>query len=164
MTNKLLSLLKLKDFIWFGVIIICLPFIYYSDINFIYILLGNHYVTLVINNYILLLLYKKMNLINTIKLSLITRIGYKKTREIVYSYINIIALIFIFILYIFFSLVYGIEGMNIYMLGLLLLNTFILLILCNIICLQFNHESNILYIVIPITVNLIVHYFIFVGG
>lgn len=160
--SSFFSLLKWKEFVIFGFFVICMPFLIYVNVHFVYILLFNNHVSLIINNYILIILYKKINSINLMKYPLITRLGNKESVKTVHLFISIITLIFVGILYVFGAIVYGVEGTNLYLIGLLLLNTCVYLIEANVVCLQFNRKSNVLFIIIPIIINLCFHYIFFV--
>ena len=70
-------------------------------------------------------------------------------------------LLFLAILYGFLFLVYGISQMDINLLLMLVIYTFLFLFEISIIYLQFNRKSNILYIALPIIVNLAYHYMFF---
>lgn len=70
-------------------------------------------------------------------------------------------LLFLAILYSFLFLVYGISQMSIKLLLMLVIYTFLFLFEISIIYLQFNRKSNILYIALPIIINLAYHYMFF---
>lgn len=130
-------------------------------VNFIYILLTSNYITLILNIACLVLMYKKIMVINGINHTLITRKGYMNTKQNIYAFMIMTTLLFLAILYSFLFLVYGISQMSIKLLLMLVIYTLIFLFEISIIYLQFNRKSNILYIALPIIINLICHYMFF---
>lgn len=130
-------------------------------VNFIYILLTSNYITLILNIACLVLMYKKIMIINGINHTLITRKGYMNTKQNIYAFMIMTTLLFLAILYSFLFLVYGISQMSIKLLLMLVIYTFLFLFEISIIYLQFNRKSNILYIALPIIINLICHYMFF---
>lgn len=130
-------------------------------VNFIYILLTSNYITLILNIACLVLMYKKIMVINGINHTLISRQGYKNTKQNIYAFMIMTTLLFLAILYSFLFLVYGISQMSIKLLLMLVIYTLIFLFEISIIYLQFNRKSNILYIALPIIINLICHYMFF---
>ena len=161
--NPLFKLIKKQDTISLIILILLIPIVtrLSKRVNFIYILFTSNYITLILNIACLVLIYKKIMIINGINHTLITRMGYKNTQQTTYSFMIIITLSFLFILYGFLFLIYGISHMNIKLLLMLVIYTFLYLFEISIIYLQFNRKSNILYIALPIIINLAYHYMFF---
>ena len=159
----LLKLIKKQDFITLIILIILIPVVtrLNKKINFIYILLTSNYITLILNIACLVLMYKKIMIINGINHTLITRKGYKNTKQNIYAFMIMTTLLFLAVLYGFLFLVYGLSHMSIKLLFMLVIYTLIFLFEISIIYLQFNRKSNILYIALPIIINLICHYMFF---
>lgn len=157
------KLIKKQDFITLTILILLIPVVTRLNkrINFIHILLTSNYITLILNITYLVIMYKKVMIINGINHTLITRMGYKNTQQTTYSFMIIITLSFLIILYVFLFLVYGISQMSINLLLMLVVYTLIFLFEISIIYLQFNRKSNILYIALPIIINLAYHYMFF---
>lgn len=156
------KLFKEKDFIIYGLCLIIFPFLVTVDANFINILLSSNYVTLIINVYFLVLMYKIIQSMNRIKLQTITRLGMKKTKLVIHIFASICTLAYSLSLYIYLFLIYGNSNYNTILLVLLLFNTFIYLLEVNIMFLQFNRKNNAIFIIIPITINFLFHYMLFV--
>ncbi|WP_295291241.1 hypothetical protein [uncultured Catenibacterium sp.] len=161
--TPLLKLIKKQDFITLIIMILLIPVVTRLNkrINFIYILLTSNYITLILNIACLVMMYKKIMIINGINHTLITRMGYKNTKQTIYAFMVIITLCFLIILYTFLFLIYGLSQMSINLLFMLVIYTLIFLFEISIIYLQFNRKSNILYIALPIIINLICHYMFF---
>ena len=161
--NPLFKLIKKQDTISLIILILLIPIVtrLSKRVNFIYILFTSNYITLILNIACLVLIYKKIMIINGINHTLITRMGYKNTQQTTYSFMIIITLSFLIILYGFLFLIYGISHMNIKPLLMLVIYTFLYLFEISIIYLQFNRKSNILYIALPIIINLAYHYMFF---
>lgn len=161
--TPLLKLIKKQDTISLIILILLIPVVTRLNgrVNFIYILLTSNYITLILNIACLVLMYKKIMIINGINHTLITRKGYKNTKHNIYAFMIMTTLLFLDILYGFLFLVYGISQMSINLLLMLVIYTFLFLFEISIIYLQFNRKSNILYIALPIIINLICHYMFF---
>ena len=161
--TPLLKLIKKQDTISLIILILLIPVVTRLNgrVNFIYILLTSNYITLILNIACLVMMYKKIMIINGINHTLISRQGYKNTKQTIYVFMVIITLCFLIILYSFLFLIYGISHMSIKLLFLLVIYTLIFLFEISIIYLQFNRKSNILYIALPIIINLICHYMFF---
>lgn len=161
--TPLLKLIKKQDTISLIILILLIPVVTRLNgrVNFIYILLTSNYITLILNIACLVLMYKKIMIINGINHTLITRKGYKNTKHNIYAFMIMTTLLFLAILYGFLFLVYGISQMSIKLLLMLVSYTLIFLFEISIIYLQFNRKSNILYIALPIIINLICHYMFF---
>ena len=161
--TPLLKLIKKQDTISLIVLILLLPVVTRLDrrVNFIYILLTSNYITLILNIACLVLMYKKIMIINGINHTLITRKGYKNTKHNIYAFMIMTTLLFLAILYGFLFFVYGLSHMSIKLLLMLVSYTFLYLFDISIIYLQFNRKSNILYIALPIIINLVYHYMFF---
>ena len=161
--TPLLKLIKKQDFITLTILILLIPLVTRLNkrVNFIYILLTSNYITLILNIACLVMMYKKIMIINGINHTLILRQGYKNTKQTIYFFMVIITLCFLIILYSFLFLIYGFSHMSIKLLFMLVIYTLIFLVEISIIYLQFNRKSNILYIALPIIINLICHYMFF---
>ena len=161
--TPLLKLIKKKDTISLMILTLLIPVVtrLSKRVNFIYILLTSNYITLILNIACLVLMYKKIMVINGINHTLISRQGYKNTKQNIYAFMIMTTLLFLAILYSFLFLVYGISQMSIKLLLMLVIYTLIFLFEISIIYLQFNRKSNILYIALPIIINLICHYMFF---
>lgn len=135
--TPLLKLVKKQDTISLIILILLIPVVtrLNGSVNFIYILLTSNYITLILNIACLVLMYKKIMIMTT--------------------------LLFLAILYGFLFLVYGISQMSIKLLLMLVIYTLLFLFEISIIYLQFNRKSNILYIALPIIINLVYHYMFF---
>lgn len=161
--TPLLKLIKKQDTISLIILILLIPVVTRLNgrVNFIYILLTSNYITLILNIACLVLMYKKIMIINGINHTLITRKGYMNTKHNIYAFMIMTTLLFLAILYGFLFLVYGISQMSINLLLMLVIYTSLFLFEISIIYLQFNRKSNILYIALPIIINLICHYMFF---
>lgn len=161
--TPLLKLIKKQDTISLIILILLISVVTRLNgrVNFIYILLTSNYITLILNIACLVLMYKKIMIINGINHTLITRKGYKNTKHNIYAFMIMTTLLFLAILYGFLFLVYGISQMSINLLLMLVIYTSLFLFEISIIYLQFNRKSNILYIALPIIINLICHYMFF---
>lgn len=161
--TPLLKLIKKQDTISLIILILLIPVVTRLNkrVNFIYILLTSNYITLILNIACLVMMYKKIMIINGINHTLITRMGYKNTKQTIYASMVIITLCFLLILYTFLFLIYGLSHMSTNLLLMLVIYTLIFLFEISIIYLQFNRKSNILYIALPIIINLICHYMFF---
>lgn len=161
--TPLLKLIKKQDTISLMILTLLIPVVtrLSKRVNFIYILLTSNYITLILNIACLVLMYKKIMVINGINHTLISRQGYKNTKQNIYAFMIMTTLLFLAILYSFLFLVYGISQMSIKLLLMLVIYTLIFLFGISIIYLQFNRKSNILYIALPIIINLICHYMFF---
>lgn len=161
--TPLLKLIKKQDIIIIAILILLIPVVtrLNKKINFIYILLTSNYITLILNIACLVTMYKKVMIFNGINHTLITRMGYKNTKQIIYVFMVITTLCFLIILYSFLFLIYGFSHMSINLLIMLLIYTLLFLFEISIIYLQFNRKSNILYIALPIIINLAYHYMFF---
>lgn len=161
--TPLLKLIKKQDTISLMILTLLIPVVtrLSKRVNFIYILLTSNYITLILNIACLVLMYKKIMIINGINHTLITRKGYMNTKQNIYAFMIMTTLLFLAILYSFLFLVYGISQMSIKLLLMLVIYTLIFLFEISIIYLQFNRKSNILYIALPIIINLICHYMFF---
>ena len=157
--TPLLKLIKKQDTISLIILILLIPVVTRLNgrVNFIYILLTSNYITLILNIACLVLMYKKIMIINGINHTLITRKGYMNTKQNNYAFMIMTTLLFLAILYSFLFLVYGISQMSIKLLLMLVIYTFLFLFEISIIYLQFNRKSNILYIALPIIINLAYH-------
>ena len=160
--TPLLKLIKKQDTISLIILILLIPVVtrLSKRVNFIYILLTSNYITLILNITYLVIMYKKV-MINGINHTLITRKGYKNSKQNIYAFMIMATLLFLAILYGFLFLVYGISQMSINLLLMLVIYTFLFLFEISIIYLQFNRKSNILYIALPIIINLAYHYMFF---
>lgn len=161
--TPLLKLIKKQDFITLIILIILIPVVTRLNkrVNFIYILLTSNYITLILNIACFVTMYKKVMIFNGINHTLIIRMGYKNTKRTIYVFMVIITLCFLIILYTFLFLIYGLSHMSIKLLFMLVIYTLLFLVEISIIYLQFNRKSNILYIALPIIINLICHYMFF---
>ena len=161
--TPLLKLIKKQDTISLIILILLIPVVTRLNgrVNFIYILLTSNYITLILNIACLVLMYKKIMIINGINHTLISRQGYMNTKQNIYAFMIMTTLLFLAILYSFLFLVYVISQMSIKLLLMLVIYTFLFLFEISIIYLQFNRKSNILYIALPIIINLICHYMFF---
>lgn len=161
--TPLLKLIKKQDTISLIILILLIPVVtrLSKRVNFIYILLTSNYITLILNIACLVLMYKKIMIINGINHTLILRQGYKNTKHNIYAFMILTTLLFLAILYGFLFLVYGISQMSINLLLMLVIYTLLFLFEISIIYLQFNRKSNILYITLPIIINLAYHYMFF---
>lgn len=161
--TPLIKLIKKQDYITLIILILLIPVVTRLNkrINFIHILLTSNYITLILNIAYLVIMYKKVMIFNGINNNLITRKGYKNTKQTIYVFMIMTTLIFLAILYGFLFFVYGLSHMSIKLLLMLVSYTFLYLFEISIIYLQFNRKSNILYIALPIIINLVYHYMFF---
>ena len=159
----LLKLIKKQDFITLIIMILLIPVVtrLNKKVNFIYILFTSNYITLILNIACLVTMYKEVMVFNGINHTLISRQGYKNTKQNIYVFMIMTTLLFLAILYGFLFLVYGISHMSIKLLFMLVIYTLLFLFEISIIYLQFNRKSNILYIALPIIINLVCHYMFF---
>lgn len=161
--TPLFKLIKKQDYITLIILILLIPAVTRLNkrINFIHILLTSNYITLILNIVYLVIMYKKVMIFNGLNSYLITRMGYKNTKQNIYVFMMMFTLLFLAIFYGFLFLIYGISQMSIKLLLILVFYTFLYLFEISIIYLQFNRKSNILYIALPIIINLICHYMFF---
>ena len=161
--TPLFKLIKKQDYITLIILILLIPAVTRLNkrINFIHILLTSNYITLILNIAYLVIMYKKVMIFNGLYSYLITRMGYKNTKQNIYVFMMMFTLLFLAIFYGFLFLIYGISQMSIKLLLILVFYTFLYLFEISIIYLQFNRKSNILYIALPIIINLICHYMFF---
>lgn len=161
--TPILKLIKKQDYITLIILILLIPVVTRLNkrINFIHILLTSNYITLILNIAYLVIMYKKVMIFNGINNNLITRKGYKNTKQTIYVFMIMTTLLFLAILYGFLFFVYGLSQMSINLLLMLVSYTFLCLFEISIIYLQFNRKSNILYIALPIIINLVYHYMFF---
>ncbi|WP_270398224.1 hypothetical protein [Catenibacterium mitsuokai] len=161
--TPLIKLIKKQDYITLIILILLIPVVTRLNkrINFIHILLTSNYITLILNIAYLVIMYKKVMIFNGINNNLITRKGYKNTKQTIYVFMIMTTLLFLAILYGFLFFVYGLSHMSIKLLLMLVSYTFLYLFEISIIYLQFNRKSNILYIALPIIINLVYHYMFF---
>lgn len=161
--TPLIKLIKKQDYITLIILILLIPVVTRLNkrINFIHILLTSNYITLILNIAYLVIMYKKVMIFNGINNNLITRKGYKNTKQTIYVFMMMITLLFLAIFYGFLFFVYGLSHMSIKLLLMLVSYTFLYLFEISIIYLQFNRKSNILYIALPIIINLVYHYIFF---
>ena len=155
--NKYIKLIKIKEILIF-IILICFQYPFLNKrIGFISVLKSGHYIGLIINNYILITIYRKMKIINHISPLLILRKDRNTIeKEITLSLIALTGMM-VSILYILLICFYGILPIN----SVLILITLLYFIEVMIIAFQFNKQANILYIMVPVIINLVFHYIIF---
>ncbi len=165
MTNKFFKLFKKSDYLIIAFLLLIIPFLIRLNekVNFIYIILTSNYITLIVNTFYFVIMYKKIQIINCLKYYIISKIGLRTTKKMIHLFASICTLIFISTLYIFLLGVYGCSNLNLNLIILLIINTIMYLIETHFIFLQFNRKSNILFIIIPIIINIIYHYTFFVS-
>ena len=161
--NPLLKIINKQDTISLIILIFLIPVVtrLSKRVNFTYILLTSNYITLILNITYLVIMYKKVMIFNGLNNSLITRMGYKSTKQTIYVFMMMSTFLFLAILYTFLFLIYGLSQMSIKFLLMLVSYTFLYFFEISIIYLQFNRKSNILYIALPIIINLVYHYMFF---
>lgn len=160
--NDFFKLFKIRDFMIYGILLAFIPFLINAKVNFINVLLSSNYITLILNIYFLALMYKINKDINNIKNQMIVRLSLKKMKFIIHAFANICVLIYVLSLYFYLFLIYGNSNFDTILLVCLLLNTFIYFIEINIVFLQFNKKNNPVFIILPIIINFIFHYVLFV--
>lgn len=163
--NNFIKLFKLHEIIILLLLIVLIPCLVQTthEVNFIYILLTNNYISLIINVYYLITMYKKIQILNNISNQMITRITKNKLVLHMHIFITAVSFAFVIFLNLFLLYVYGCNNMNINLFILSMIHTVFISIMTNIIFLQFNRKTNILFIVVPILLNFIYHYTFFIN-
>ncbi|MDD6513278.1 hypothetical protein [Sharpea azabuensis] len=127
------------------------------QVDFVYIITSNHFIALFLNNTILIICFYEIRKLKQIYYPLCVRLK-KHTNLYIHTRITSYALLMLGIQYIFVAALFGLHHTPWH---LLFAHTILLLLCVNIIGLQFQHKSNLLYIFLPISLNLIEHYLIF---
>lgn len=118
-----------------------------------------HFPTLILNNLYILLIYRRICFFNSLRYLIIPRIGKK-----LYFITNLIFSIFSFLFYylvltVFFCSVYIIRQEDMPLLIVFcILNFFLYLIFELLMLFQLNKEKSLVYVIIPIILNLYFHY------
>ena len=162
MVIKFLKLFTWKEALAFTGIILFIP-VFLNNMTFIEMIFYANYPTIIVNNFILILAYKKVGLLNNISNFIVLRRGKWVSKLIVYLYSIFIILSGTFILYIFSYILSKPMNFNEiqYLLRILPINIILLLIEALIIGTQFKNKKNILFIILPILINMGVHYIVF---
>ena len=127
------------------------------QVDFVYIITSNHFIALFLNNTILIICFYEIRKLKQIYYPLCVRLK-KHTNLYIHKRITSYTLIMLFIQYVFVATLFGLHHTPWH---LLLTHTILLLLCANITGLQFHHKSNLLYILLPISLNIIEHYLIF---
>lgn len=127
------------------------------QVDFVYIITSNHFIALFLNNTILIICFYEIRRLKQIYYPLCVRLK-KHTNLYIHTRITSYTLLMLGIQYIFVAALFGLHHTPWH---LLLTHTILLLLCANITGLQFHHKSNLLYILLPISLNLIEHYLIF---
>ena len=117
----------------------------------------NHFIALFLNNTILIICFYEIRRLKQIYYPLCVRLK-KHTILYIHKRITSYTLIMLFIQYAFVAALFGLHHTPWH---LLFAHTSLLLLCVNITGLQFHHKSNLVYILLPISLNLIEHYLIF---
>ena len=117
----------------------------------------NHFIALFLNNTILIICFYEIRKLKQIYYPLCVRLK-KHTNLFIHTRITSYTLLMLGIQYVFVAALFGLHHTPWH---LLFAHTILLLLCVNIIGLQFHHKSNLLYILLPISLNLIEHYLIF---
>ena len=127
------------------------------QVDFVYIITSNHFIALFLNNAILIICFYEIRRLKQIYYPLCVRLK-KHTILYIHKRITSYTLIMLFIQYAFVAALFGLHHTPWH---LLFIHTILLLLCANITGLQFHHKSNLVYILLPISLNLIEHYLIF---
>lgn len=127
------------------------------QVDFVYIITSNHFIALFLNNTILIICFYEIRKLKQIYYPLCVRLK-KHTNLFIHTRITSYTLLMLGIQYVFVAALFGLHHTPWH---LLFAHTILLLLCVNITGLQFHHKSNILYILLPISLNLIEHYLIF---
>lgn len=127
------------------------------QVDFVYIITSNHFIALFLNNTILIICFYEIRKLKQIYYPLCVRLK-KHTNLYIHTRITSYTLLMLGIQYVFVAALFGLHHTTWH---LLFAHTFLLLLCVNITGLQFHHKSNLLYILLPISLNLIEHYLIF---
>ncbi|WP_033162111.1 hypothetical protein [Sharpea azabuensis] len=127
------------------------------QVDFVYIITSNHFIALFLNNTILIICFHEIRKLKQIYYPLCVRLK-KHTNLYIHTRITSYTLLMLGIQYVFVAALFGLHHTPWH---LLFAHTILLLLCVNIIGLQFQHKSNLLYILLPISLNLIEHYLIF---
>lgn len=157
-----LQFFKKRDFLIYCLLLMPIPFLMNVKTNFINILLSSHYIFLIVHLYFLITLYKYIFQINTVANQIITRAGRKVAKQSVFICMCLATGIFMIMLYLYLIIFYGFKGFTPFLFTLLFINSILYFIETAIIFMQFNRLGNLLYIIVPLLVNLGFHYIFFV--
>lgn len=127
------------------------------QVDFVHIITTNHFIALFLNNTIFIICFYEIRRLKQVYYPLCVRLK-KHTNLYIHMKITTYTFIMLIIQYIFVASLFGLHHTPWH---LLFSHTCLLLLFANITGLQFHHKSNILYILAPISLNLIEHYFIF---
>lgn len=127
------------------------------QVDFVYIITSNHFIALFLNNTILIICFYEIRRLKQIYYPLCVRLK-KHTNLYIHTRITSYTLLMLGIQYIFVAALFGLHHTPWH---LLFAHTILLFLCVNITGLQFHHKSNLLYILLPISLNLIEHYLIF---
>lgn len=127
------------------------------QVDFVYIITSNHFIALFLNNTILIICFYEIRRLKQIYYPLCVRLK-KHTNLYIHTRITSYTLLMLGIQYVFVAALFGLHHTPWH---LLLTHTILLLLCANITGLQFHHKSNLLYILLPISLNIIEHYLIF---
>lgn len=127
------------------------------QVDFVYIITSNHFIALFLNNTILIICFYEIRKLKQIYYPLCVRLK-KHTNLYIHTRITSYTLLMLGIQYVFVAALFGLHHTPWH---LLFAHTILLLLCVNITGLQFHHKSNILYILLPISLNIIEHYLIF---
>lgn len=158
MVTKYLKIFQKYELLYFMILFIPILLYVQIDINFILIQLTNNYITLILNNFYLLNTYKKIKVYNQMSHYMIIRNGYKKTVKDMYTLSLLISFVYYFTLSTLLLFIYGYKGIHLELILLFILGFIVCIIESLFVFLQFNRKTNIIYIIIPLCINLIFHY------
>ena len=127
------------------------------QVDFVYIITSNHFIALFLNNAILIICFYEIRRLKQIYYPLCVRLK-KHTNLYIHTRITSYTLLMLGIQYVFVAALFGLHHTPWH---LLFAHTILLLLCVNITGLQFHHNSNLFYILLPISLNLIEHYLIF---
>lgn len=163
--NEILNcykLLKSRDLFIFLPILLFL-FLLVSpedDFGYIELFVEGHYTTYFFNTYLFIFLYKLVSYLNVLDIYLFTRLNHKQTKRIVLSFIFMVIISILLISYIAGWLRYGVSSRSINLLNIFICLQVIYIISAYIIYLQFSRKKNFVFIILPIALNFIFHYFL----
>jgi len=159
--TKYLKLFNYSDYIILILSLIMIP-IFLNNMTFSEMILYANYITLVPNNIMLIILYKKIGILNKIKNFVICRKTNKVSMLICCLFCILVALIYLLIIYLSVAFIAHVSSNSeISIIFTILLNSILFVLESLIVSLQFNKKTNILFVIIPLIINMAFHYIFF---
>lgn len=159
---KLFKLYNKVDFMLLFSCSIMIP-IFLVDMSYTETLFNANYIALVCNNILLIILYKKIEVINKTKEFILCRKTTKKCRGSTSFFCMLTSVLYLIGLYMTVFLISRPIEIHefVMLLKIIPLNTIVFVIETIIISLQFDRKTNIVFIILPLVINMCFHYFFF---